>query len=116
MNYDCVLGVGFDPLEGLLRDLVDKVEGWTVMIRPMVVSAPASEVLLLVIQSSLRCVDNPIFVFVLLRQKAHHSVNRVPVHRFEPLRRVAHRDDLRRDVSQVQIGFVLSKPAPIPRH
>lgn len=58
-----------DPLEGLFGHFEKEVEGWAMMVRPVVLSGTPAEEPLLVVSCSLGRVDDPKFISVTLVQK-----------------------------------------------
>lgn len=59
----------FYPFKSLLRDPVYEIEGWSMVIRPMVVSASATEVHLLIVDSPLARIDDPVLIAMTLIQE-----------------------------------------------
>lgn len=59
----------FNPFKSLLRDPVDEIEGWSMVIRPMVVSASATEIHLLIVDSPLARIDDPVLIAMTLIQE-----------------------------------------------
>jgi len=59
----------FYPFKSLLRDPVYEIKGWSMVIRPMVVSASATEVHLLIVDSPLARIDDPVLIAMTLIQE-----------------------------------------------
>jgi hypothetical protein len=52
-----------------LRNPVEEIEGWSMVIRPMVVSASATKVHLLIVDCPLTRIDDPVFIAMTLIQE-----------------------------------------------
>ena len=64
-----VLGIGFEPVVALFGYLVEEGEGWSVMIRPMVIGHAATKVSLTIICGSLRRVEYVVLVAMFVVQE-----------------------------------------------
>jgi hypothetical protein len=69
-DYDIIFVSG-DPFESSLRNLEDKVEGWTMMIWPVIVGHSVSK-LALIVGGPLRRINDPILFKVSLVQEFLH--------------------------------------------
>ena len=69
-DYDITFVCG-DPFESSLRNLEDKVEGWTMMIWPVIVGHSVSK-LALIVGGPLRRINDPILFKVSLVQEFLH--------------------------------------------
>jgi hypothetical protein len=52
-----------------LRNPVEEIEGWSMVIRPMVVSASATKIHLLIVDCPLTRIDDPVFIAMTLIQE-----------------------------------------------
>ena len=78
-----VLGIGFEPVVALFGYLVEEGEGWSVMIRPMVIGHAATKVSLTIICGSLRRVEYVVLVAMFVVQECRDLVNRVSIEALE---------------------------------
>ena len=65
-----VLGVGFEPVVALLGDLVEEGEGWSVVVRPMVIGHAATKVALTIVGGPLRSVQYVVLVSMFIVQES----------------------------------------------
>jgi hypothetical protein len=89
------------PKECLLTNLVNIVKGRSMVIGPVVIADSVSKVSLSIVGVPLRCVDDPVLVAMTLIEICGDIFDWVPIHSFYATRRIGHRDDVWRDVSQV---------------
>ena len=64
-----VLGIGFEPVVALFGYLVEEGEGWSVVVRPMVIGHAATKVSLTIISGSLRGVEYVVLVSMFVVQE-----------------------------------------------
>lgn len=55
----------FDVVVALLGNLKDETEGWPVVVWPVVLSGPVSEILGLVVRGPFAYIDKPVFIAML---------------------------------------------------
>ena len=60
MHDQTVLGVSFEEVVALVRDLIKEQKGRPVVVRPVVTGHSATEVSFCVVGGPLRCVNDPI--------------------------------------------------------
>ena len=78
-----VLGIGFEPVVALFGYLVEEGEGWSVVVRPMVIGHAATKVSLTIICGSLRRVEYVVLVAMFVVQECRDLVNRVSIEALE---------------------------------
>jgi hypothetical protein len=94
------------------------------MVRPMILRNTMIKMFTLIISSSFRCVDYPIFILMFLFEecldlkcsqlavKVTYSFNRIPVIAFQSTRGVAHGDYSRGNIGEIQIEVSFNYPTP----
>lgn len=84
MHYNHVVWPLSEPLKRLFGYPVEVVEGWTVVVGPVVFGRSSPKILVLIISGSLRRVDDPVSVCMPLIQEGRHVLDVVSVHSLHP--------------------------------
>ena len=69
VHYQHVLGISFEPVVALFGYLVEEGEGWSVVVRPMVIGHAATKISLSIISGSLRGVEYVVLVSMFIVQE-----------------------------------------------
>lgn len=73
-RLDFKLFLTLNPFHGLFANTIKVVEWWTVVIRPVVLSAAPAKVTLFVVSGPLRCVYNPVVISMSLLEECCYLI------------------------------------------
>ena len=105
-----------NPHESLLAYLVDVIEGWTVVVWPIVGGDSSPEIALSIVCVSLRCIYYPVLIAVSFVKISRYLLNPIPVHRLYAARWIGHCYYVWRYVGEIQVNIALFHSPPIARY